>query len=95
MGATREKRRVQLVTEKTSCLWSVNKAVQTENKAGIWSWDITDWLAPQCGSVRAAEQDSGYRMTLGAGWVSLVVCVSAVNLSETCRSYALICCSFL
>lgn len=37
MGATQEKRRVQLVTEKTSGLWSVNKAVQTENKAGIWS----------------------------------------------------------
>lgn len=65
-------------------LWSVNKNVRTWNKAGIWSWDITDWLAPRCGSVRAAEQGSSNRVTPGAGWVSLVVGVSAVSLSETC-----------
>lgn len=34
------------------------------------------------GSVRAAEQDSSWEGTLGAGWAFLAVFLSAVNLSE-------------
>lgn len=54
----------------------MNKAVQQGNKAGVWSWDITDWLAPLSGSVRAAEQDSGCEGTLGVEWAFLAVCLS-------------------
>lgn len=38
------------------------------NKAGGWSWALTDWLAPLSGSVRAAEQDFSCEATLGVGW---------------------------
>lgn len=66
-GETKQRGRKRLVIGETSGLWSVNKAVQQGNKAGVWSCDITDWLAPLSGSVRAAEQDSGWEGTRGAG----------------------------
>lgn len=79
------------VIEETSGLWSVNKADQQGNKAGVWSWDIIDWLAPLSGSVRAAEQapvEKGHRGRAGFFFGDLSVsCQWAWDLHSTQSIY--------